>query len=131
MIRVAAVGDLHIGDDGSARWRDALKPVSDDADLLLLAGDLTRIGTMDEAAAVATALELVSIPIFAVLGNHDYHGGCESELRRMLAARGVRVLEGTAATLRGRRARGSESPARRASAAALPTPAAATSASPR
>jgi predicted MPP superfamily phosphohydrolase len=41
----------------------------------------------------------VSIPIFAVLGNHDYHGGCEAELRRMLAARGVRVLEGTAATL--------------------------------
>jgi Icc-related predicted phosphoesterase len=99
VIRVAAVGDLHIGDDGSARWRDALKPVSDDADLLLLAGDLTRIGAMNEAAAVATALELVSIPIFAVLGNHDYHDGCETELRRTLAARGVRVLEGTAATL--------------------------------
>jgi Icc-related predicted phosphoesterase len=49
---------------------------------------------------VATALELVSIPIFAVLGNHDYHGGCEAELRRMLTARGVSVLEGTAATLR-------------------------------
>ena len=99
MIRVAAVGDLHIGDDGSARWRDALKPVSDDADLLLLAGDLTRIGAMEEGAAVASALELVSIPIFAVLGNHDYHGGCEGELRRMLAARGVCMLEGTAATL--------------------------------
>jgi Icc-related predicted phosphoesterase len=99
VIRVAAVGDLHIGDDGSAHWRDALKPVSDDADLLLLAGDLTRIGTIEEAAAVATALELVSVPTFAVLGNHDYHGGCEAEFRRMLAARGVRVLEGTAATV--------------------------------
>ena len=77
MIRVAAVGDLHIGGDGSSRWRDALKPVSDDADLLLLAGDLTRVGAKDEAAAVASALELVSIPIIAVLGNHDYHGGCE------------------------------------------------------
>src|SRR4030095_13585939 len=99
VIRVAAVGDLHIGDDGSARWRDALKPVSDDADLLLLAGDLTRIGTVEECAAVASALELVSIPIFAVLGNHDYHDGCEKELRRILASRGVRMLEGTAATL--------------------------------
>jgi Icc-related predicted phosphoesterase len=100
VIRVAAVGDLHIGDDGSARWRDALKPVSDDADLLLIAGDLTRIGTIEEGAAVASALELVSIPIFAVLGNHDYQGGCEGALGRMLAARGVRVLEGTTATLR-------------------------------
>jgi len=99
VIRVAAVGDLHIGDDGSARWRDALKPVSDDADLLLLAGDLTRIGTVEEGAAVASALELVSIPTFAVLGNHDYHGGCERELWRMLAARGVRMLEGTAVAL--------------------------------
>jgi Icc-related predicted phosphoesterase len=99
VIRVAAVGDLHVGDDGSARWRDALKPVSDDADLLLVAGDLTRIGSLEEGAAAASALELVSIPIFAVLGNHDYHGSCERELRRMLAARGVRVLEGTSATL--------------------------------
>jgi len=99
VIRVAAVGDLHIGDDGSARWRDALKSVSDEADLLLLAGDLTRVGAVAEARAVASALELVSIPIFAVLGNHDYHDGCDFELCRILAARGARVLEGTAAEL--------------------------------
>jgi len=99
VIRVAAVGDLHIGDDACARWRDALEPVSDDADLLLLAGDLTRVGTREEAAAVATALELVSIPIFAVLGNHDYHDGSERELCRILAARGVHVLERSAASL--------------------------------
>jgi Icc-related predicted phosphoesterase len=100
VIRVAAIGDLHIGDDGHAQWRDALKPVSDDADLLLLAGDLTRIGTVREATVMASALELVSIPIFAVLGNHDYHGGCGEEICRILAGRGVRVLEGSAATLR-------------------------------
>jgi Icc-related predicted phosphoesterase len=99
VIRVAAVGDLHVGTDGYGHWRDALKPVSDDADLLLLAGDLTRVGTREEAMAVATALELVSIPIFAVLGNHDYHDGREDEIRRILAGRGVRVLEGSAATL--------------------------------
>jgi Icc-related predicted phosphoesterase len=99
VIRVAAVGDLHIGRDACARWRDALRPVSGEADLLLLAGDLTRIGTSEEAAAVATALERVSIPIVAVLGNHDYHGGCEAEVCRILAARGVRMLEGNAASL--------------------------------
>jgi Icc-related predicted phosphoesterase len=99
VIRVAAVGDLHVGLDGSAQWRDVLKPVSDEADVLLVAGDLTRIGTAGEAAAVASALELVSIPVFAVLGNHDYHGGCETEMTRILASRGVHVLEGSTGTL--------------------------------
>jgi Icc-related predicted phosphoesterase len=99
VIRVAAVGDLHVGYDGSDAWRDVLKPVSDDADVLLLAGDLTRVGTTAEAKAVAAALELVSIPIFAVLGNHDYHGGCETEVNRILAARGVHVLEGSTGTV--------------------------------
>lgn len=99
MIRVAAVGDLHIGDDARAQWRDALGPVSSEADLLLLAGDLTRVGSKEEAAAVSAVLEPVSIPIFAVLGNHDYHEGSEGELFRALAAVGVHVLEGTAATL--------------------------------
>ena len=99
MIRVAAVGDLHIGDDARTHWRDALGPVSGEADLLLLAGDLTRVGTKEEAAAVAAALERVAIPTFAVLGNHDYHDGSEGELVRVLAARGVRVLEGEAVSL--------------------------------
>ena len=94
MIRVAAVGDLHLADDGAARWREALAPVSDDADLLLVAGDLTRLGTLDEARAVAHALAPVSIPVFAVLGNHDYHAGDEGAVRAVLADRGVRVLEG-------------------------------------
>jgi Icc-related predicted phosphoesterase len=99
VIRVAAIGDLHVGDDGYAPWRDALKSVSDEADLLLLAGDLTRVGAIAEARAVAAALELVSIPIVAVLGNHDYHDGNERELCRILASRGVRVLEGTTASI--------------------------------
>jgi Icc-related predicted phosphoesterase len=97
VIRVAAVGDLHVGTDAFASWRDALKPVSDEADLLLLAGDLTRIGTPEEGRAVATALELVSIPIVAVLGNHDYHAGCEAQIARILEARGAHVLEGATA----------------------------------
>jgi Icc-related predicted phosphoesterase len=99
VIRVAAVGDLHVGDDARANWRDALGPVSGEADLLLLAGDLTRVGSKSEASAVASALELVRVPIFAVLGNHDYQEDSEAELCRVLAERGVHVLEGNAATL--------------------------------
>lgn len=99
MIRIAAVGDLHLGHEDAERWRDALEPLSDEADVLLLAGDLTRTGDLEEAAAVVTALERVRVPIFAVLGNHDVHAGCSAELCAVLGARGVRVLEGTSATL--------------------------------
>jgi Icc-related predicted phosphoesterase len=97
---VAAVGDLHIGEDGAEHWREALAPVSSEADLLLLAGDLTRVGAAEEAPLLLEALSRVSIPTFAVLGNHDYHSGCESELVSQLRQRGITVLEGDARVLR-------------------------------
>lgn len=100
MIRVAAVGDLHVGEDGAERWRDALEPVSRDADLLLLAGDLTRVGAVEEAPLLMEALSRVSIPTFAVLGNHDYHSGCQGELAAQLRQRGVQVLEGESRVVR-------------------------------
>ena len=99
MIRVAAVADLHLAEDSAAAWRDALAPVSSEADALLLGGDLTRTGTVEEAKAVAFALESVEIPVLAVLGNHDHHAGRVAELSSVLAGAGVRVLEGTSAVL--------------------------------
>jgi Icc-related predicted phosphoesterase len=100
VIRVAAVGDLHVGEDDAARWRDALAPVSEEADLLLIAGDLTRVGEVREIPLVLEALSRISIPVVAVLGNHDYHSGCEGELVTQLRQRGVQVLEGDALVLR-------------------------------
>jgi Icc-related predicted phosphoesterase len=99
VIRVAAVADLHVAEDSAAAWREALAPVSSDADALLLAGDLTRTGTPEEAKAVGFALERVRIPVLAVLGNHDHHAGQVAELSTILAGSGVRVLEGAGAVL--------------------------------
>ena len=45
MIRVAAVGDLHLDAKGAGSLRPHLENVSDRADVLLIAGDLTRRGT--------------------------------------------------------------------------------------
>jgi Icc-related predicted phosphoesterase len=100
VIRVAAVADLHVAEDSAAAWRDALAPVSEEADALLLGGDLTRAGTPEEAKAVAFALEGVHIPVLAVLGNHDHHAERVAELSSILASGGVRVLEGAAAVVR-------------------------------
>jgi Icc-related predicted phosphoesterase len=97
VIRIAAVADLHLAADTAEAWREALAPVSGEADALLLGGDLTRLGTREEAKAVGVALEGVRIPTLAVLGNHDYHSGQAAELSEVLSSSGVCVLEGEAA----------------------------------
>ncbi|HEX5495781.1 MAG TPA: metallophosphoesterase [Mycobacteriales bacterium] len=99
MIRLAAVGDIHLGPDAHGHLRPALRHLSEHADVLLLAGDLTRHGTREEGRVVVSELAGVGVPIVAVLGNHDYHGDNQAELTLMLADVGVRVLEGDTAEL--------------------------------
>src|SRR4030095_10129216 len=100
MIRLAAVADLHVADDSAAGWREALAPGSSEADALLRGGDLTQTGGREEAKALGFALELVRIPVLAVLGNHDHHAERVPELSAILTASGVRLLEGTGLVLR-------------------------------
>ena len=94
MIRVAAVGDVHLGHDIAGRHRAGLATIAAEADVLLLAGDLTRHGTPQEALVVAKEVEDLAVPVVAVLGNHDHHGGCPDEVAAVLEDSGVRVLEG-------------------------------------
>ena len=99
MIRIAAVGDLHYGEGSQGILKPGLEHLPDRADLLLLAGDLTRWGKPEEVQVLANELRGVPIPMIAVLGNHDYHCGREAEVRRVLEAAGVRVLEGEGTTV--------------------------------
>lgn len=94
MIRVAAAGDIHFAPDAAGTLRPHLEHLDDRADLLLLAGDLTRVGTPEEARALADELSGVHIPIVAVLGNHDYHCDKADEVAAILSGIGVHVLEG-------------------------------------
>ena len=96
MIRVAAAGDLHFGTDSEGTFRPALESLEDRADVLLLAGDLTKLGLPEEAAILARELRDSPVPVVAVLGNHDYHSDRQEEVRRALEGVGVRVLEGEA-----------------------------------
>ncbi|GAA4628444.1 hypothetical protein GCM10023196_044800 [Actinoallomurus vinaceus] len=72
MIRVAAVGDIHVGEDVRGLYRKRLTGIADDADVLLVAGDLTRHGTAEEGRMAAEELRDIGVPVIAVLGNHDY-----------------------------------------------------------
>lgn len=93
LIRLAAVGDIHIGKDTGALLGQELAHVSERADLLLIAGDLTQHGLPEEGEAVALGLSRVTIPIVIVLGNHDYHQGAQDAIRASLERIGARVLE--------------------------------------
>jgi Icc-related predicted phosphoesterase len=96
MIRIAAVADIHLGTDAGGSLRPALEHVPQRADVLLLAGDLTRRGTTEEARVVAGELRGLSVPVVAVLGNHDYHSDQQGEVADVLRDAGVEVLEGDA-----------------------------------
>ena len=96
MIRVAAVGDLHVGPDSAGALGEQLSAVSDKADVLLIAGDLTKSGEPEEAEALARELMGLSIRVVAVLGNHDHHADRPQEIAGLLREVGVAVLEGDA-----------------------------------
>ncbi|MEW1908199.1 metallophosphoesterase [Kitasatospora sp. NPDC085895] len=96
--RIAAIGDIHLAPDAAGRYRLAFQRLGGLADLLLLAGDLTRHGTVAEARTVAAEVAGLDVPVIAVLGNHDHHDGCPGEVAQVLREEGgVTVLEGTAA----------------------------------
>src|SRR3954453_12092357 len=94
-IRVAAAGDIHAGSAERDRVDEAFRRVEEQADLILLAGDLTQHGQVDEMCVGADACRGLQVPVVAVLGNHDWHSDRPGDLTRALAEAGVVVLDRT------------------------------------
>jgi len=99
MIRIAAVGDVHIDKDVVGRYRPALEQLPARADVLLVAGDLTRHGTVDEAKCFVEEFGGLQVPTIVVLGNHDHQSDQQDQLTEILTGAGITVLEGTATVL--------------------------------
>lgn len=93
-VRVALVGDLHTRVDRPGRVERHLRGVDGEAEILLLAGDLTDHGAPEEAALAAEELADLHIPKVAVLGNHDHEAGKAAEVSRALVHGGIHVLDG-------------------------------------
>lgn len=100
-MRIAAVGDLHCEVGQSGFWARQLAPVHQDADILLLAGDLTASGTRAELDVLLGELASITIPIVAVLGNHDYDDGQSVTIAETLRRKGIHHLEGSATDIDG------------------------------
>jgi Icc-related predicted phosphoesterase len=97
VIRIAAVGDVHYDRNCRNRMRTYFESLSDKADLLFLAGDLTQSGALEEAEALADDLEAAEIPVVIVLGNHDFHQNKNVEMLNHFRSRGFTALEGQSA----------------------------------
>jgi Icc-related predicted phosphoesterase len=100
-VRFAAIGDLHVTKDSVGAFRQLFAQASDAADALLLCGDLTDYGTAEEAKVLADELGAASVPVVAVLGNHDYESGTPQAVCEILTRAGVRVLDGSACEIEG------------------------------
>jgi uncharacterized protein len=95
-MRIGATADLHFFSPKFGAIQEQLAQVRDQADLLVVAGDLTNYGKPPEMEQLLNSLVRLRIPIVAVLGNHDYESGCQSELMRMMTDAGINLLDGTA-----------------------------------
>jgi len=95
-MRIAATADLHFAPPSATVLRNQLDKVRDDADLLIVAGDLTNYGQPAEMEPLLNTMVRLRVPIVVVLGNHDYESEQQVELMRMMTAEGIKVLDGSA-----------------------------------
>ena len=92
-IRVAAAGDVHCDETNRDELERAFAHVDGDVDAILLAGDLTTYGELDQAELLAEIVRALATPVFAVLGNHDWHCKEVEQLSAALADAGVRMVD--------------------------------------
>lgn len=94
--RIAAVGDIHVRETDRGKWADYFKEVSRQADVLAICGDLTDTGDEVEAQILTEELKACTVPVVAVLGNHDYEKGRHKLIRQILLKEGIHILDGEA-----------------------------------
>lgn len=100
-LRVAAVGDLHCTAESQGQLAPLFAEMAEAADVLAFCGDLTDYGLPEEATVLAAELKGVRAEVVAVLGNHDFESGRQSEVIAILREAGVKVLDGEGVELRG------------------------------
>jgi Icc-related predicted phosphoesterase len=93
MVRIAAAGDVHASESTRGRISGAFTAIESEADLVLLAGDLTTHGEPEQAEVLADAVRGLRVPVAAVLGNHDLHSGHGDEVASVLRDAGIRMLD--------------------------------------
>src|SRR3954449_13569507 len=100
-LRIAATGDIHCRDSNRESVIEAFAELGEDVDLVLVAGDLTSHGRLEEEEILGEAAAATEAPVYAVLGNHDWHADEAEAIRERLQAGGVEMLDRRAAVWQG------------------------------
>lgn len=100
-VTVAAIGDLHVTEDDVAPFRELFQQISREADVLVLAGDLTNFGKTSEAEILAEDIGACDIPVLGVLGNHDFECGQPEKVAEILHGAGMTILDDQAVEVEG------------------------------
>lgn len=93
-MRIAAIADIHCTRASRGVFEALFSAANAAADAIALAGDLTDYGLAEEAQVLAGELAAVSVPVIAVLGNHDHESGMHEAVSEILADAGVHMLDG-------------------------------------
>ena len=97
--RIAAVGDIHVRESDKGKWQEYFKEVSREADVLVIAGDLTDTGDEGEAQVLSEELRACTVPVVGVLGNHDFEKGRHKLIRQIIQKDNVHILDGEAVVI--------------------------------
>lgn len=100
-VRIAAVGDIHVRESDKGKWSEYFREVSQQADILVICGDLTDTGDEGEAQLLSEELRACNIPVVGVLGNHDFEKGRHKLIRQMVQNENVHILDGEAIVING------------------------------
>ena len=90
-VRLAAVGDIHVKETDHGKWVEFFRAASREADILVLAGDLTDTGHLHEAEVLKEELKACTIPVVAVLGNHDFERDQQKTIKKILESDQVHI----------------------------------------
>ncbi|HEV2722733.1 MAG TPA: metallophosphoesterase [Thermoanaerobaculia bacterium] len=94
-LRIAAVADIHVKKTGQGSMHALFEAATQQADVLLLCGDLTDYGAIEEGKVLAKEItSSLRIPAIGVLGNHDFETNKQDEIVKMLTDAGVIMLDG-------------------------------------
>jgi Predicted phosphoesterases, related to the Icc protein len=101
-LRIAAVADIHVKKTSQGAFSTLFTKATEEADVMLLCGDLTDYGSIDEARVLAKEITTsLRIPAIGVLGNHDFESNHQDEIVKILTDAGVTMLDGDTVELHG------------------------------
>jgi Icc-related predicted phosphoesterase len=101
-LRIAAVADIHVKKTGHGSLQSLFVAATEQADVLLLCGDLTDYGLVEEAKILAKEITTsLRIPVIGILGNHDFESGKQDDVVRIMTDAGVTMLDGDSHEIEG------------------------------